>query len=1135
MVTDTGTHFAPGADSDPDSCALPAHASGIFERITDAFFALDTAWRFVYLNAEAERLFQHTRDELISKTIWETFPEAVDSAFWHKYHEALASQTPVSFAEYYPPFDSWYDVRAYPASDGLSIFFRDISVYKRAEEALRVSEQQLRAQYQGFPAPTFTWQRQHDEWVFIEYNKAADTLTNGLIAHQLGTTAAAIYHDLPEMLEAFACCDNEQTPVRREVSWRFAPEDPRDLIVNLVYVPSDIVIMHLEDITEQKRAVKATHEQNQYLEGLHEVSLSLMRRLDLTDVLHAIIQRAGELLGTEHGFVDLVKEDGTLLEFIVGHGMFDVEGIVPVRPGQGLGGTIWQTGQPLRIDDYPHWQNHMHGPHLGRICAVIGAPLVSGSEVIGVLGLAHSEPGRTFDDAGVALLSRFAQLAAIALDNARLYQAAQQEVHERRDVEAALRESEARYRSLVEQSPDAIIVHAEMRYVYVNEAAIQLFGGKRPEDILGRSIYDFVLPEERDTVRQRFDAGAEDWKRTPLLQTKRRRLDGEIRDIESIGIPIMYNGKPAAQVIYRDVTDRNRTELERREAIDALRANEQRFRALIEKSMEGIALLDANVKILYASPSTFHILGYTPEEFMRANLLQLFHPEDRKAALQRLSQRVNEIGKTSEVLEFRVRHKDGAYRWLESTGTNLLDDPAVGAIVVNYRDITQRKETEQQLVHNVLHDALTGLPNRGLFLDLLERAIEYSRKRARHHFAVLFLDFDRFKNINDSLGHLHGDRLLIAIARRLKDALGAASTIARLGGDEFAVLVEEIDSEEDAIQVAEGIQRVLTMPVVLRGIEIFITTSIGIALDSPKYQAAEEMLRDADTAMYRAKAQGAGHYAVFNAAMHTQAVARFQIESDLRRAIARDEFTLRYQPITSIDTGEITGFEALVRWQHPRLGLLSPKEFIPIAEETGMILAIDRWVLREACRQTHAWVAESSECAHLAISVNVSGKHFAQLDFLKQIMAIVDETDIAPERLKLEITESTLIEHTENASAALWLLRAAGIQIHLDDFGTGYSSLGYLRRFPIDVLKIDRAFISGSGDAVANPEIVKAVVDLAHNLGITVIAEGIETARQREQLQMIQCDYGQGRLFSPLLTGRDVPRLLRDASPHRQP
>jgi len=434
------------------------------------------------------------------------------------------------------------------------------------------------------------------------------------------------------------------------------------------------------------------------------------------------------------------------------------------------------------------------------------------------------------------------------------------------------------------------------------------------------------------------------------------------------------------------------------------------------------------------------------------------------------------------------------------------------------------EESREHFRHAAFHDALTGLPNRSLFTDHLRVALRRAHQNEKYLFGVLFLDLDRFKNINDSLGHPCGDELLKLVARRLEACIRQTDMVARFGGDEFAILLDTMQDTSDAVRVAEKVQKAISAPFKLASHEAITTASIGVALSTSGYTEAEDIIRDADTAMYRAKDRGKARCEVFDTAMHTRAVTLLRLESDLRRALEKDELCVYYQPIVSLASRELHGFEALVRWQHLERGLISPDDFIPLAEETGLILPIGLRVLREACNQLRKWQQSSLANRDLIMSVNLSGKQLMQLDLIERIEEVLQESQINPWHLKLEITETVVMENPELAAVTLAKLRSLGVRLSIDDFGTGYSSLSYLNRFPVDTLKIDRSFVTSMNAADENLQIVKTIVTLAGNLGMQVVAEGVETEEQLEQLRLLKCQYGQGYLFStPLdVTGADV-------------
>lgn len=436
------------------------------------------------------------------------------------------------------------------------------------------------------------------------------------------------------------------------------------------------------------------------------------------------------------------------------------------------------------------------------------------------------------------------------------------------------------------------------------------------------------------------------------------------------------------------------------------------------------------------------------------------------------------------------------------------------------------KESKDRFRHAALHDTLTGLPNRTLFTEHLQKAVERAKRDENFIFAVLFLDFDRFKYVNDSLGHTFGDQLLIQVSKRLSECVRQMDTVARFGGDEFGILLDGIGALPLAIQIAERIQQAMTLPFHVAGHETFLSTSVGIALSTAKYDNADEVLRDADIAMYRAKASGKARHEIFDKTMHVQTLSRLHLENDLRRAIERNEFFVHYQPIIRVGSGKLYGFEALVRWQHPERGLVSPAEFISVAEETGLIIPLGRLVLAEACRQVREWQCQFPAFRSLILSVNLSGKQLNDTKFIQEVKDILLETEFDPQYLRLEITESVVMDNAEASTILLKQLRALGLQLSIDDFGTGYSSLSYLHRFPVTTLKIDRSFVSLMGQRDENLEIVRTIVTLARNLNMDVVAEGIETTEQHAQLNALSCQFGQGYLFSKPLGVDAVCRYI---------
>jgi len=569
---------------------------------------------------------------------------------------------------------------------------------------------------------------------------------------------------------------------------------------------------------------------------------------------------------------------------------------------------------------------------------------------------------------------------------------------------------------------------------------------------------------------------------------------------------------------------------ERKVIGNALRKAEKKYRTIFENAVEGIYQASPGGRFQDTNPALARILGYkTPEELMSSiydiGTQMYVDPEQRKEFLKLIDLR-------GEVKNFvsKVRKRDGRLIWISESARKIVDSEGnLVCLEGSVEDITMRKKAEDQLKRQAFHDPLTGLPNRALFLDHLRMAMERAR-RGKYLFAVVFLDLDRFKIINDSLGHDAGDELLCGVARVLEKCGRATDTIARFGGDEFAILQEDISAPKDAITVARRILEGVRQPFLLGGNEVFTSASLGIVLKTDGYDRPESLLRDADTAMYRAKEMGKSRFKVFNRKMHDQALKLMELETDLRRAVDLREFEVSYQPIMNLHTRKISGFEALVRWRHPDHGIIGPGDFVPLAEDTGLIYAIDNMVLEDSCAQIRRWqsVVGTEAGDELTVNVNISGRHFGQSMLAGQVARALDDAGLSPSSLKIEITESALMDNPSVAEEMLQQLKDLGVSICIDDFGTGYSSLSYLQRFPIDVVKVDRSFIIEVDTDPDSQAIVRTVFSLGESMGLKIVAEGVETSEQLDFLEKEGCEFVQGYFFYKPLTVEEVDKLLAD-------
>jgi diguanylate cyclase (GGDEF)-like protein/PAS domain S-box-containing protein len=683
-------------------------------------------------------------------------------------------------------------------------------------------------------------------------------------------------------------------------------------------------------------------------------------------------------------------------------------------------------------------------------------------------------------------------------------------VLQRKPAEDELRRSEREYRALFERAHDAVLIVDPESCVVLdaNQRCADVYGYTRAE-MVGLKLAQVWPLGDREQLRRAAEAHGN-------FEAQHQRRDGSGIVVDVRAGAVEFRGRRALCLSNRDVTERNKT-------LEALRASEERYRLLFDASPQPMWVYDSEtLRFLAVNDAACEHYGYSREQFAKLTIADVRPSEDVPLLDERLAQN---LSGTAAPSIWRHRKAGGEIIDVEIT-SHALEFAGRKARLVVASDVTERLRAQQKLWHAAFYDALTGLPNRALFMERLGQAQERARGRSGGGFGVLFLDLDRFKVVNDSMGHRAGDQLLVAIARRLERIRRAGDTVARLGGDEFAILVEGVEDAASAGRVADRVQRELAQPFEVNGQEVFTSASIGIALGGANDHRPEDLLRDADTAMYRAKGQGSSNHAVFDITMHDHAVAVLQLENDLRRAIDRGELRVKYQPIVALQSGKIVGFEALVRWQHRQRGLVAPGEFIPMAEETGVIGALGRWVLLEACREMRIVQQQYPRLPGLHLAVNVSGRQVLQPDLVEQISEILQVTGMDPRLLRLELTETVLVENEAAAARCLNRLRQLGLKLVIDDFGTGYSSLSSLHRMPIDLLKIDASFVQTMCVDEKNRRIVETILALGKNLGVEVIAEGVETAAQAQVLYRLGCELVQGFLFSEAVDAAAVGEML---------
>ncbi|HUG15824.1 MAG TPA: PAS domain S-box protein [Thermomicrobiales bacterium] len=995
----------------------------------------------------------------------------------------------------------------------------DVTEARDAEEALRRSEHRYRSLVQNATDVTTII----DEDGIILYESPSVEGILGHIADALvGTNSFSHIHPddtyvVRETMRHAVADPASQALVsyrfrHADGSWRWLEASARSLVDDPAI---DGIVINARDITDRRR-----YESSQQI--LADTSAAMSESLDFEVTLERIARLSVPAFA-DWCVVSMLDGDGALRRVAVVHhdpakqpladallhrppSDQDTSNGIPhvVKTGQTI---LHRQFAPDHLDrDDPGGQYPIL-KQLGLESSLV-VPLVVRGETTGAIAFMYGDSGRRYDEQDIGLAEELARRAATAIENARLH--------------GEVSDAESRFRSLIQHATDMISILDAGGIIRYNSPATERLLGYRPDELIGAHCSMLLHADELQTILNFLeDVVARPHETLPITYRSRRK-DGTWRWIEATVTNLL--DEPGIQGIVingRDVTERRASE-------EVIRDSEERFRRAFDDASVGMAVVSLDRLLTRVNPALCRMLGYEASELVGRRGGDISHPDDAHLIPQHV-ERVLEGRQQTVTIEKRYLHKSGATIWCVLSSSAVRDqNGSVLYFLSQFQDITERKELELQLSHLALHDSLTGLPNRTLLMDRLDRATSTARRHGGI-VAVLFVDMDNFKLINDSLGHAVGDEALVGIARRLQSCVRDEDTIARFGGDEFIIMLGRIGHAARAIEVADRVLEAFRQPLRIHDRDMIMSPSIGIALSEGGLHDRDELLRHADIAMYRAKSGGKSSYNLFGTAMHDEALQRLELEHDLRRALDRDEFRLDFQPVISIPTGEVIGLEALVRWAHPERGIVEPDDFIPVAEETGLIVPIGEWVLGEACRQAAGWQATGGNSSGLRVGVNLSARQFRQPALVQQVEAALKGSNLAPELLVLELTESILMEHAGEAVDRLRELTALGVRIAIDDFGTGYSSLAYLRRFPVGILKIDRSFVSGIGQDTESAAIVSATVGLAHTLGMSVVAEGIETIEQLTVLRNLGCDSGQGYFFSRPIPASEIAAYLRVA------
>ncbi|MGB3684177.1 MAG: PAS domain S-box protein [Rubrobacteraceae bacterium] len=1159
--------------------------ASILESISDAFFALDNGWRFTYLNAEAERVLDRSREELLGKNVWDEFPEAVDLSFYREYHRALEEQITTEFEEFFPPLETWFEVRAYPTESGLAVYFRDVNQRKQMEEALRDSEQRLRAVLVQYASDIITIV---DAEGTIQYESPASQRVLGTSPEKLiGTNAFDRIHpeDLERSMGEFAdILTSPGTGVAIETRFRHADGSWRYFEVlsnNLLDDPAVRgVVINSRDITERKEVEGRLAR----LASFPELNPSPVVEIDSSGELTYTNPAADRLFpglraaGTGHPLLadyDVIAaslqegaEDSAADEVRVGD--FYYQRVVSWVSQEDLTriyafdisarkraeetlrrsqASLYEAQRVAHLGSWEYYPGEDRASWSDQLYTIFGlSPQGAAPSYKRFLKFVCLEDRRLLHrllqeslenrtqqstdfrivraDGEVRWVNAQYEIAYGDAGNPEKAIGTLLDITERKEAEQALQASE---NSLAEAQRVACLGSWEVETVRTGASWLEykmlwsdemyrIFGySPRQFTPTFKDLVTMVHPQDTEYVREAIRSSASRGESALTIEHRILRPDGETRFVRA-QMEMLYeqDGNLLRNFgTIQDVTERKLVEEERLKLAAIVESSED---AIIGKTLEGV--------IESWNPGATALYGYAVEEVRGRNISIISPSEDFAEEIADLLERVAR-GESVQSRETVRVTKDGRLLDVSLSVAPIRDSSGnIVGVSTTERDVSERKALERQLEHQAFHDPLTDLPNRTLFADRLQHALA-RRDPPAERVAVLFLDLDNFKVVNDSRGHAVGDQLLAAVANRLESCLRPEDTIARFSGDEFVVLLEGA-RVADASSVADRLVEELKMPFMVGADELFATVSIGIAIGRSERESAEDLMRHADAAMYQAKFEGKSNYKVFRPSMKAHATERLEIESDLRRAVERREFVVYYQPKVQLESGRISGVEALIRWEHPERGLVLPMDFIPLAEETGLIVPIGQQVVEEALRQASVWHERYPADQRLLMCVNLSARQFQHPDLVQDIFQAVRETGMDPTCLDLEITESIMMRYGETNVSKLRELRDQGAKISIDDFGTGYSSLAHLQRLPVDHLKIDRSFVDGFEASSENETLVSTVINLAHALGLSAVAEGVENREQLARLRELKCDLAQGYYFAKPQDSEATDTLLAE-------